>query len=183
MRKAKQIEDLIKRAIRDELALNPLKSVSQIRLALFKQGYQQVYGKLDWHYVSKLVKQVRLENLASLYSKDRGERLAIIKERHRVITEKLVGIVEGEASHSYDKPNFPTHTERIAAANTILKWDMALFFAEETTQRVHETEERQDVLMLYRSAKKLHLTSADISESNSTQPSATIPARYLDLSQ
>lgn len=31
----------------------------------------------------------------------------------------------GEASHSYDKPNFPTHTERIAAANIILKCDRA----------------------------------------------------------
>lgn len=145
MRKAKQIEDLIKRAIRDELALNPLKSVSQIRLALFKQGYQQVYGKLDWHYVSKLVKQVRLENLASLYSKDRGERLALIKERHRVITEKLVGIIEGEAGTSYDKPNFPTHTERIAAANTILKWDMALFFAEEQVKAIQAAEQKEPI--------------------------------------
>ncbi|MEN9561707.1 MAG: hypothetical protein RIQ56_980 [Candidatus Parcubacteria bacterium] len=145
MRKAKQIEDLIKRAIRDELALNPLKSVAQIRLALFKQGYQQVYGKLDWHYVSKLVKQVRLENLASLYSKDRGERLAIIKERHRVITQKLVGVLEGEASTSYDKPNFPTHTERIAAANTILKWDMALFFAEEQVKAIEVAEQKENV--------------------------------------
>lgn len=143
MRKSKQIEDLIKRAIRDELALNPLKSVAQIRLALFKQGYQQVYGKLDWHYVSKLVKQVRLENLASLYSKDRGERLSIIKERHRIITQKLVGIIEGEASNSYDKPNFPTHTERIAAANTILKWDMALFFAEEQVKVIEAAEQRE----------------------------------------
>ncbi len=144
MRKSKQIEDLIKRAIRDELALNPLKSISQIRLALFKQGYQQVYGKLDWHYVSKLVKQVRLENLASLYSKDRGERLALIKERHRVITEKLVGIIEGEAGTSYDKPNFPTHTERIAAANTILKWDMTLFFAEEQVRAIEAAEQKQN---------------------------------------
>lgn len=143
MRKTKTVVELLKRAIRDELALNPLKSVSQIRLALFKQGYQQVYGKLDWHYVSKLVKQVRLENLASLYSKDRGERLSIIKERHRVITQKLVGIIEGEASNSYDKPNFPTHTERIAAANSILKWDMALFFAEEQVQAIEETEKKQ----------------------------------------
>jgi len=143
MRKTKQIEDLIKRAIRDELALNPLKSVAQIRLALFKQGYQQVYGKLDWHYVSKLVKQVRLENLASLYSKDRSERLSIIKERHRVITQKLVGIIEGEAGTSYDKPNFPTHTERIAAANTILKWDMALFFAEEQIKAIEVAEQKE----------------------------------------
>ena len=139
---------MIKRAIRDELAFNPLKSVSQIRLALFKRGYQQVYGKLDWHYVSKLVKIVRLENLASLYTKDRRERLAQIKERHRVITEKLVGILEGEASTSYDKPNFPSHADRITAANTILKWDTALFFMEEQIQALEEAQ-RGEPITLY----------------------------------
>lgn len=143
MRKSKTVVDLLKRAVRDELALNPLKSVSQIQVALFKQGYQHVHGKLDWHYVNKLVKQVRLENLASLYSKDRSERLAQIKERHRVITQKLVGILEGEASTSYDKPNFPSHTERIAAANTILKWDMALFFAEEQVYAIEAAEQKE----------------------------------------
>ncbi|MEN9412916.1 MAG: hypothetical protein RLZZ342_3 [Candidatus Parcubacteria bacterium] len=147
MRKTKQIEEMIKRAIRDELALNPLKSVSQIQVALFKQGYQQVYGKLDWHYVSKLVKSVRLENLASLYTKDRSERLAQIKERHRVITEKLVGILEGEAGTSYDKPNFPTHAERIAAANTILKWDTALFFMEEQVNAIDAAGESKVITL------------------------------------
>lgn len=107
MRNAKEIEELIKRAIRDELAFNPLKSVAQIRLSFFKQGYQQVYGKLDWHHVSKLVKQVHIKNIASLYFKDRGEQFSIIKERHRVITQKLVGIIEGEASNSLQQVELP----------------------------------------------------------------------------
>lgn len=144
MRKTKSIEEMIKHAIRDELALNPLKSVSQIQAALFKQSYQQVHGKLDWHYVNKLVKIVRLENLASLYSKDRSERLTQIKERHRVITEKLVSILEGEPIGGYDKPIYPTNGERVAAANTILKWDMALFFVEEQVQAVEVTEQKQN---------------------------------------
>lgn len=146
MRKTKQIEELIKRRIRDELALKPLASVSQIRVALFKQGYQQIYGKLDWHYVNKLVKAVRAENLAALYSEDRNERLLHIKERHRVIVQKLVEILEGEPSNSYDKPNFPSHADRIAAASTILKWDTAMFFMEEQIKAIEDT--KQEVIAI-----------------------------------
>ena len=74
-------------------------------------------------------------------SEDRSELVTLIKERHRVITEKLVGILEGEASASYDKPNFPTHTEHIAAANTILKLDIARFFTEEQIKAIEEAAE------------------------------------------
>lgn len=148
MKKSQTIKDLIKRVIRDELALNPLKSVSQIQLTLFKQGYQQVHGKLDWHFVDKLTKQVRAENLASLHAQDRSKRLAQLKERHRIITQKLTSILEGEASQSFDRPNYPSHADRIAAANTILKWDMAMFFAEEqyhASEKMGRGEEKNKI--------------------------------------
>lgn len=139
MKKKKEVEEVIKRAIRDELALKPLLPIAHLRSKLHSQGYAQVYGPLDWHYVSKLTKQVRLENLTVLSSEDRSGRLARVKERHRIITEKLTRILEGEPERG-DKLVFPTAAERIAAANTIMKWDLALLYAEEQLNEIEKAE-------------------------------------------
>jgi hypothetical protein len=82
MKKPKHIEDLIKRAIRDEIALHPLKSVAQIRSTLFRYGYQALDGPLDWHYIARLMRVIRKENLESLTNQSRDERLANLKEQH-----------------------------------------------------------------------------------------------------
>lgn len=142
MRKSREVEEMLKRAIRDELALHPLKSIANIQGALCRHGYQTIHGPLDWHYINKLVKKVRLENLVSLFPKDRAERFAMLKERHRAITEKLIPIVEGKWTGDIDKDRmvFPTAAERVAAANTILKWDYAIFFAEEQVQALERAE-------------------------------------------
>jgi hypothetical protein len=120
-----------KGAILEELALSPLKSVMQIRSTLYKHGYQAINGPLDYHYVSRLVKEIRVENILALNATTRAERLAIFRERHRAITERLADILDGKPSQSFDKPNYPTNGDRVAAAATILKWDMALLVAEE----------------------------------------------------
>jgi hypothetical protein len=150
MRKPREVEEMLKRAIRDEIALHPLMSVAKIQGALSRAGYKAVNGPLDWHYVNKLVKKVRQENLANLFPKDRTERFAMLQERKRVITEKLIPIVEGKWTgdiHKDDRMVFPTAAERIAAANTILKWDMAVFFAEEQVKKM-EIAERQGPLQI-----------------------------------
>ena len=164
MRKPKEIEELIKRAIRDELALHPLKSVAHVRSALYLHGYQSLRGELDWHYVSKLMKKVRRENLTELTSQSRIERLVNLKERHRLVTETLASILNGEPTSIIDKSSFPTHTERIAAAQTILKWDMALFFCEEaansTTRVQHVTNQDRpnpDTLITWPSFSKQYV--------------------------
>jgi hypothetical protein len=141
MKKPKHIEDLIKRAIRDEIALHPLKSVAQIRSTLFRYGYQALDGPLDWHYIARLMRVIRKENLESLTNQSRDERLANLKERHRIVTQKLADILDGKPTSIIDKTSYPTHAERIVAANTILKWDMAIFFAEEQSQSALIEEE------------------------------------------
>jgi hypothetical protein len=143
MKKTKEVEELIKGAIRDELALHPLKSVAQVRVNLYQNGYQSVHGLLDWHYVSRLMKLVRAENIASISTSDRTERIAQFKERHRMITQKLASILEGEAITTFDKPQYPTHTERITAAQTMLKWDVALFLAEEQNQQLSDENSKE----------------------------------------
>jgi hypothetical protein len=145
MRKPREVEEMTKRAIRDELALHPLLSVARIQGTLQRAGYAAIHGPLDWHYVNKLVKKVRQENLASLFPKDRAERFAMLQERHRAITGLLIPIVEGKWTGDIngDRMVIPTSSERIAAANTILKWDMTLFFAEEQVKAIETVERGQ----------------------------------------
>ena len=151
MRKPKEIEELIKRTIRDEIALHPLKSVAQVRGALFKQGYQSLDRPLDWHYISRLMKKIRQENVQTLTNQSRDERLANLKERHRMITQKLADILDGKPISTTFEVSYPTHSDRVAAANTILKWDMAMFFAEEQSKNARteypETESAQPMVL------------------------------------
>lgn len=149
MIKPKEIEELVKGAIREELALHPLKSVMQIRSTLFKHGYQAVNGPLDYHYISRLVKAIRMENILALNATTRAERLAIFRERHRAITERLADILDGKPSQSFDKPNYPTNGERVAAAATILKWDMALLIAEEQYPRQDQKDQRVSYMNIH----------------------------------
>lgn len=144
MKKTKEVEELIKSAIRDELALHPMKSVAEVRVSLHQKGYQSVHGLLDWHYVSRLMKRVRVENVAAISVCSRIERLSQFKERHRAVTQRLASIIEGESISTIDKPLHPSHTERIAAAQTILKWDLALYCAEEQNQMLSEDNKQED---------------------------------------
>jgi hypothetical protein len=134
MTKQPEVEDGIKSAIRDELALHPLMSIQKIRVKLYIMGYQGVNGgTLDWHYISRLVSKIRKENITSIRRCTREGRLIALKERHRLLTDRLIDIVEGKPMISMGEVRIPTQTERIAAANTIMRWDAALFFMEEAT--------------------------------------------------
>lgn len=135
MTKQPEVENGIKSAIRDELALHPLMSIQKIRVQLYIAGYQGVNGgTLDWHYISRLVSKIRKENITSMRMQTREERLVALKERHRLLTDKLIDIVEGKPMISMGEVRIPTQTERVSAANTIMRWDTALFFMEETTR-------------------------------------------------
>ena len=133
----------IKSIVRDKLALRPLMSVQSLRTALLVHGYMNVHGGLlDWHYVSKIMRKVRMENIANLSDEDRAQRLTRLKERHRIITDALSDIVEGNrVMTDGDGARYPTVAERIAAANTIMKCDLAILFAEETLNRGIEKPE------------------------------------------
>lgn len=131
MRKQPEVEDGIKKEIRDQLALTPLVSVQKVRIKLYLNGYRSVSnGTLDWQYVAKLIKKIRTENLIKLTPENRTERLVMFKERHRILTEELTDIVRGKPLMTLSGVIVPTQRDRIAAVNTILKWDKALLFTE-----------------------------------------------------
>jgi hypothetical protein len=176
MRKPKEIEELIKRAIRDEIALRPLISIAQLQSVLHRQGYFHV-NALDWHYVAKLTKQVRLENLAMLLPQDRAERFAMVKERHRILTEKLSKIVDGEPATGFDKPIYPNAGERIAAANTIMKWDVALLYAEEQLKEIEKAEMKGPIKVHPIVLELPSSTSPDLLKSSTLQSRSSIRSR------
>lgn len=153
MKKQPEAEIQIKNIIRDKLALDPLLSVQKIRNKLCVSGYSTASGKtLDWHYVSKLMRKVRLENISSLSRIDRMTRLAVVKERHRVLTKKLLPIAEGRALVSLGEIITPKPRDMIAAANVIMKWDMNLLFAEKQIEtiskhRITRKERKTQALM------------------------------------
>lgn len=141
MRKQPEIEDALKTVIRDELALNPLASVQKVRMALYTSGLHSASnGALDWHYISKLMKKVRTENVVKLAPENRIEKLVALKERHRILTEKLLDIVNGKPGIMFGQVAYPSQRDRISAANIILKWDMAMLFAEAQINTIDQTQ-------------------------------------------
>jgi len=147
MRKQPEVEDHIKSIIKDHLALHPLASVQNMRTELAVRGYNTAHGlTLDWHYVAKLIRKVRMDNLVSLSRENRMARLVALKERHRALTEKLTDIVEGKPAMTFNGAIYPTHRERIAAANTIMKWDTALLFIEAQIEGLDKTSESKKEL-------------------------------------
>lgn len=141
MKKKTEMEVILKDAIRDHLALNPFISVRKMSVQLHLHGYHSASdGIMDWHYISRLMKEVRIENVAKLSPENRIERLVALKERHRVLTSLLLPIAKGERSIYYDKIVEPTFRDQIAAANTILKWDKELLFAESQLNLLNRTQ-------------------------------------------
>ena len=86
MRKIQESEHQLKLAIRDLVARNPLVSVSALQSALQERGFKTAQGNpLDWYYVSKVIRKLNREKALAADSQKIGERLAISKERYRVI--------------------------------------------------------------------------------------------------
>ena len=131
MKKRNEIEQNIKLVIRDQIAINPIVSVRRVQLVLHEGGFQTYQGKpLDWHYVAKLVRKIHNENIATLKFQDKSARLIILRERYRVITDKLLKIVFHDSFPSGPEQPAPSYQEQIAAANMLMRWDLALFYAE-----------------------------------------------------
>ena len=150
MRKPADIEEIIKKFIRDILADDPIMSVAGVRTKLFGFGCHAVYGPLDWAYVNKLMKKVRCENLIRLNQESRMERLSRLRERHRTITNKLMRIVDGDMTNNVVKGDgvYPTPDERVTAADAILKWDTAMFFAEEQARAIDRRASMEEMMQI-----------------------------------
>lgn len=132
MRKSAEQEHKLKLAIRDAIARNPLISVLQLQNALYKSGFHTAEGNpLNWHYLAKLVRKLNREKALAVDTQKIQERLAITKESYRLIVQNLWRIIDWqpeyvELYHIWP----PKNDERIKAANTLIKLDLAILKAE-----------------------------------------------------
>jgi hypothetical protein len=132
MKKSAEQEHQLKLAIRDEVAKNPVISVLQLQGALHKRGFKTAEGNpLHWHYLAKLVRKLNRERAMAVDAQKINERLAITKERYRVIIEKMWKIIDYKFSYIESDGLYPPDADQIMkAANTIIKLDLAILKAE-----------------------------------------------------
>jgi hypothetical protein len=131
MRKTAEVEHQLKLAIRDIVARNPLVSVAALQRDLAERGFKTNQGNtLDWYYVAKVVRKLNREKALAVDTQKIGERLAITKERYRVIIEKLWRIIDWKPEYMEQGIAMPVTGEIVRAADTIIKLDLAILKAE-----------------------------------------------------
>jgi len=132
MKKTPEQETQIKLAVRDLIVRNPLISGHQLCRDLAEKGFKTSNGNpLDWYYVAKLVRKLNREKALAVDQQKIGERLAITKERYRVIIEKMWRIIDYKWEYLERYHEYPPDSDQVMkAANTIIKLDLAILKAE-----------------------------------------------------
>lgn len=128
MKKLAIQEDKIKRAIRDILVIDPLISITKMQDALLEKGHKTSSGKvLDWRYVQKLKLKVHRKTVEDTDRAKVIPRIAEMKERYRLMTDKLLRIIfAGD-----DLKSMPaSYKDQINAINSLVKLDVLIFNAE-----------------------------------------------------
>lgn len=131
MKKSPLQEEKIKRAIRDILVVDPLISITKLQDALFEKGYRSANATvLDWRYVQKLKHKVHRNTVEQTDRAKVSERVAEMKEKNRLMLERLMRIVY--YSDEMKKEGFtpPSIREQINAINSIVRLDVMVFNAE-----------------------------------------------------
>ena len=119
-------------AVRDILARDPLTSVQKLQRDLKHRGFQTAAGNtLDWHYVAKIVRKLGREAAFAVDQQKIEERLAITKERYRLMVERLWPIIDYKWEYLEQFGLYPPKTDEIIkAVNTLMKLDLAILKAE-----------------------------------------------------
>ena len=126
MRLSNDTKTRVKRIIRDAVALHPMISLRELQQVLSNRKIS--IGNLN--SLSKLRKEITEEALSEVDEKAMNEKIALVKERNRVIVEKLFRIAFWDGDHAEPGTCPPSYSEQIAAMTTIVKMDIAMFRAE-----------------------------------------------------
>ncbi|MCP6719730.1 MAG: hypothetical protein KJI72_00170 [Patescibacteria group bacterium] len=127
----KEVEQNLRRVIRDAIVYDPLISVRGLQDILLKQGFKTTRENvLDWHYVANLVRKVRRESVEKSDKKRLQTRFGELSEKYRVISERLIRIAfyTKEMRQLGMKP--PSYDEQMKALDMIFKLDLAILQAE-----------------------------------------------------
>lgn len=131
MKKSPLQEEKIKRAIRDILVVDPLISIAKLQDTLFEKGYRSANGTiLDWRYIQKLKQKVHRATIEQTDRTKVSERMTEMKERYRLMLERLMRIVYYNDEMKKEGFNPPSIREQINAINSIIRLDVTLFNSE-----------------------------------------------------
>lgn len=131
MKKPRTQEEKMKRIIRDAIVIDPLISVAKLQDALFEKGYRTAGNNpLDWDYVSKVRQKVHRQAVEAADRQKVNERIAEIKERYRLIFERLIRIAFYSDELKKEGVMPPSYKDQISALREIGKLDIAIFNAE-----------------------------------------------------
>ena len=131
MKKPRIQEDKIKRAIRDAIVIDPFISIARLQDALFEKGYKTHSNQsLDWDYVAKLRNKVHRQSIEDVNHQEVVARIAQLKERYRIVFERLVRIAFYSDDMKKDGLPPPSYRDQINALREISRLDVAIFGAE-----------------------------------------------------
>jgi hypothetical protein len=124
-------ETEIKTAIRDAIVLDPLISIRRLQKILSEKGLRTASGgDLDKDYINRLVRKITRESAEQVNRSEVAPRIAEIKERFRLLYDRLIRIAFFDYTKIEPGMPIPKHKDQIAAINTIIKWDIAILQAE-----------------------------------------------------
>lgn len=131
MKKPRVQEDKIKRTIRDAIVIDPLISIAKLQDALFDKGYRTAANApLHWHYVAKLRDKMHRQAIENVDHKKVNERVSEMKERYRLVFERLIRIAFYSDDLKKEGVQPPSYRDQISALREISRLDVAIFNAE-----------------------------------------------------
>jgi len=126
-----EYEEEIKIAIRDFITIDPSVSIKRLAKYLKEKKFATSQGnELDEKYISRLLKDVRQEQIDKVDKTLLAERVAEIKEHHRLIYEKLVKIAFYTKEMNQSGMPVPSYKDQIDALKTINKLDLEILQVE-----------------------------------------------------
>ena len=117
------IEEKIRRAIRDAMAIDPLMT----QTALCEAVSKRLNHNFDRQYIGKLANKVMAQARAEIDHTSIAQRLTQSRETHRLAREKLIRILFWTPENAIAGMKPPLPTEYIMAAEALVKLDLAIF--------------------------------------------------------
>jgi hypothetical protein len=126
MRVVPQVEEEIRRVIRDARAKDPLIRVGRIK-KLLEEKYQRGFS---YQYIAKLVEKVARQSFVETDRTQIEQRINFTRENYRMMREEMLKIVYWTADNAKPHERRPLVRDRIEAAKNVVMMDLALLQAE-----------------------------------------------------
>jgi|GEM_PF-1501164 len=124
-------ENEIVRAVREEIVINPMISISRLRFNLKDRGIMTFNGNpIDPMYLGRLVRKISRKIAKESDQVQITERLNETRERFRVMTDRLMKIAYWRPEYIRDGIWPPETKDIVKALDTIQKMDLSLLQAE-----------------------------------------------------